>query len=257
MFFTDMTFIGVHPTAGHKPVTYAALDNELRMLALGKGSPEEVLAFLAGQSRTLVAICSPRRPNIGLMQDDNVRNSLHPTPAPGRWRDFRVAEYQLRQHGIRMPGTNVNASDCPNWMQLGFSLFRQLEKMGYTEFLRSDSDRQVMEVYPHACYTVLLERIPLAKDTLEGRIQRQLILYERKVRVSDPMLVFEEITRFKLLHGILPLEDLLVTDELDALVAAYTAWLALTQPQAVTTLGNVDEGEIVLPVADLHTNYSG
>ena len=37
---------------------------------------------------------------------------------------------------------------------------------------------------------------------------------------------FEEVTRHRLRHGILPLEKLYTPGELDALTAAYLAWLA-------------------------------
>lgn len=255
MLFTDTTFIGVDPTAGQKPVTYAALDNELRLLALGQGGPEDILAFLAGQSKAMVAVCAPRRPNSGIMRDEVLRNSLNPQPAPGRWEGFRLAEYLLRQYGIRMPRTPDAMEACANWVQMGFYLFRQLEAIGYAPFPDETASRQVLEVYPHACFTVLLERLPFTKYSLEGRLQRQLLLHDRKVRLRDPMLIFEEITRHRLLKGMLQLEDLLSADELDAVVAAYTAWLASTQPHSVTRLGDPSEGEIVLPAAPLHNGY--
>jgi len=49
MFYTNSTFIGIDPTAGEKPFVYAALDHELRLLALGHGSIDDILAFAAGQ----------------------------------------------------------------------------------------------------------------------------------------------------------------------------------------------------------------
>ena len=95
-------------------------------------------------------------------------------------------------------------------------------------------------------------RAPLS---LEGRLQRQLALHERRVAVYDPMRIFEEFTRFRLLSGILPLGDLHSPGELDALVAAYTAWLAAKQPGSVTLLGDPDEGQVILPVAELKGRY--
>ena len=70
------------------------------------------------------------------------------------------------------------------------------------------------------------------------------------------MRVFEEITRYRLLQGILPLDDLYSARELDALVAAFTAWVAATSPEGVTILGAAEEGQIVLPSADLQSRYS-
>jgi hypothetical protein len=69
------------------------------------------------------------------------------------------------------------------------------------------------------------------------------------------MLVFEEITRHRLMHGILPLDTIYSPGELDALVAAYTAWLAGTHPEQITSLGAPEEGQIVLPAAELKAHY--
>jgi predicted RNase H-like nuclease len=110
-------------------------------------------------------------------------------------------------------------------------------------------------VYPHACFTTLLGCHPFPKYTLEGRIQRQLILYEQKVGVPDPMRVFEEITRHRLLKGTLPLDELYSPGELDALVAAYTACLAATAPERVSVMGHAEEGQIYLPTSELKARY--
>jgi predicted RNase H-like nuclease len=69
------------------------------------------------------------------------------------------------------------------------------------------------------------------------------------------MRIFEEITRHRLIQGILPLESLHSTEELDALAAAYTAWIAGVKPDQVTLLGDAEEGHLVLPVAELKDRY--
>ena len=61
MFITGSIYLGIDPTAGRKPFAYAALDNNLRLTALGRGSLEEVLAFTGGQQQAMVAVCAPRR----------------------------------------------------------------------------------------------------------------------------------------------------------------------------------------------------
>src|SRR3989337_2400730 len=231
MFYSRTTYLGIDPTAGGRPFTYAALDHELRLLALGKGNMDEVLAFVAGQRAALVAVCAPRSPNQRLMERPEVRERLAPPPPPGRWMNFRLAEYQLRQHNISIPQTSAEEKDSPRWMQKGFTLFRRLESLDYQPFPQADAARQSLEVYPHACYAGLVGHLPLPKHTLEGRLQRQLVLYECRMNVPDPMSLFEEITRHRLLQGILPLENLYSPEELDALVAAYTAWLSRAQPR--------------------------
>lgn len=256
MLFNNATFIGIDPTAGQKPFSYAALDPDLRLLALGEGRMDDILAFAAGQRVAITAVCAPRRPNMGLMARQEVRERLTPVPALGRWVNFRLVEYLLRQRSITIPQTTADEHNCPNWMRMGFSLYRHLADMGYATFPATGSDLQVMEVYPHACYAVLLGVIPFQKYSLEGRIQRQLSLFENKVKVPDPMHFFEEITRHRLLNGILPVDLLYKTGELDALVAAFTAWMTAHHPDQVTTLGDPVEGEIVLPIADLKPIYA-
>lgn len=257
MFSTHMTFIGVDPTAGQKPFAYAALDQDLHLLAIGEGTFEEVLAFASGQRQAIVAVSSPQRPNLGLLEREEIRQALTPPPWPGRWSDFRVAEYILRQHQITAPQTRRAEQDCPNWMQMGFRFYRRMEKFGYRLFPAEEAPLQYMEVYPHACYTVLLGTSPFPKISLEGRIQRQLALYECKLRIPDAMDFFEEITRHRLLKGQLPVDALYGPAELDALVAAYTAWLAHNQPEQTSCVGEPSEGQIFLPTANLKDHYAG
>jgi hypothetical protein len=247
MLFANLTFIGIDPTAGQRPFSYAALDGDLRMLALGQGDMDDILAFVAGQRQAYVAVSAPTRPNQGLLADPQVRQSLNPPPRPGRWLDFRVAEYQLRQHNISIPQTPAVENESPNWMQMGFKLYRRLEALDYQPYRADEARRQFMEIYPHASFTLLLGVLPFPKHTLEGRIQRQLILHALNINVPDAMLFFEEITRHRLLNGILPTDDLYSAGELDALMAAYTAWLAANQPDKVCLVGDPDEGQIVLP----------
>jgi hypothetical protein len=255
MLFNTMTFIGVDPTAGHKPFAYAALDNDLRMIALGEGRLDDILSFAAGQRQAVIAVCSPRQPNQGVMARQETRQRLTPLPSPGRWVDFRLADYLIRRRNIQIPQTPSELGKCPGWMQMGFLLHRRLDQLGYKVFPQTGADLQVLEVYPHASYTVLLGMSPFSKYSLEGRLQRQLILYEKKIKVSDPMLFFEEITRHRLLRGILPADNLLNPAELDALVAAYTAWMAAIHPDSVMSVGDPSEGVIILPAAELKETY--
>jgi predicted RNase H-like nuclease len=168
---------------------------------------------------------------------------------------FRLAEYQLFQHNIRIPRTPNKEENCPAWMRVGFSLYQRLQAMGYQDYWVEDAANQLLEVYPHAAYSVLLERIPLPKRSLEGRLQRQLALHSRTLDVPDPMRIFEEITRFRLMQGILPLDNLHTYHALEALVAAFTAWAAAKKPDEVTLLGDAEEGQVVLPAAALKPKY--
>jgi len=88
-----------------------------------------------------------------------------------------------------------------------------------------------------------------------GRLQRQAILYGEGLRIRDPMIFFEEITRYKLKQGILPLDQIYAANQLDSLLAAYTAWLVSEKPNEVISLGDEDEGKIYLPVSVLKLKY--
>jgi len=256
MFYTDVTFIGIDPTAGDKPLVYAAINHDKRLLALSSGNLDDVLAFTAGQRRAIVAVCGPRRTNLGLMRDRAVRSSLVPAPTHGRWENFRLADYLLRQRNLSALPIYEREDLCPNWMRTCFTLFRRLQEIGYQIYPQEGAERLCLEVYPHAAFSVLLGLIPFQKHSLEGRLQRQLVLHTQKLDIPDPMDFFEEITRHRLLKGILPMDDLYQSEELDALAAAYTAWLAATAPEQVTLVGDVQEGQVVLPAAALLPNYS-
>jgi predicted RNase H-like nuclease len=74
--------------------------------------------------------------------------------------------------------------------------------------------------------------------------------------IKDPMEFFEEITRHRLMKGVLPMEFIYSAEELDALVAAFTAYLTVNQPSEVVWIGDKEEGQIVLPVSGLKEVYS-
>ncbi len=69
------------------------------------------------------------------------------------------------------------------------------------------------------------------------------------------MRIFEEFTRYKILQGQLPLEGLFSVEELEALIAAYTAWKAAVEPDEITRVGDPKEGEIILPGRNLKLKY--
>jgi predicted RNase H-like nuclease len=86
-------------------------------------------------------------------------------------------------------------------------------------------------------------------------MQRQLVLYLEGLDLPSPLHALEEITRHHLLSGYLPLDDLYEHDQLDALVAAYTAYLVGVDPKRVSQVGDREEGFITLPVEKLKDFY--
>ncbi len=253
------TYVGIELLAdtgkGRRTFSYVSLDHDLKLLAVGEGSLNDVLAYAGSQSEVFVAINSPRRPNQGLMRKEEVRQRLVPLPKAPSWHDHRVAEYLVRQHNIPILPTSNQATACPPWMQAGFELFSQLEKLGFAPYPAEDSLRQSLEVHSHATFCALLAQAPFPRDSLEGRLQRQLVLFEQGIKLPDPMRFFEEVTTFKLLHGVLPLKEIYSSWGLDAAAAGFTAWKAANKPAEVTLLGAPEEGQIVIPVQTLKERY--
>jgi hypothetical protein len=177
------------------------------------------------------------------------------TPYQIRRTELRLAEHELRERGIAVTKTPASVGSCPAWMQVGFELYRKLEKMGFQKYPGKDSAYQILETNPHACYCVMAGQVPLARLSLEGRIQRQIILYEQGLRIKDPMDFFEEITRYKLSKGIWPMELLYEPDQLDSLAAAYTAWLTQHKKESISMIGDTKEGMMVLPEKELKEKY--
>lgn len=253
MFFTNSVFVGIDPTSSQKSFTYAALDKGMNLVALAHGELDDVTAFLAGQQSAVVAVNAPASVNRGLVRSKLKKEML--TPHKVRAAEYRMAEYELRERGITVSGTPSKVEACPAWVQVGFSLYRKLEKIGFKKYPAEDAAHQILETHPHACYCVMAGDVPQPKPSLEGKIQRQLLLYECGVRIKDPMDFFEEITRYKMTKGIWPLDLLYQPDELDALVAAYTAWLAANKHEHISFVGDPKEGVIVLPERELKEKY--
>jgi len=253
MLFTDTTYVGIDPTSSRKTFTYAALDRDLNLVSLADGETEEVLTFLAAQKSATVAVNAPAGVNRGLVRAKIKKEML--TTHQVRGAEYRMAEFVLREHGIAVSGTPASVGACPAWMQVGFELYRKLGKLGFAKFPDADSTHQILETHPQAGFCVLLNDTPLPKPTIEGRLQRQLLLYEQGLRIKDPMDFFEEITRHKMMKGIWPVELLYQPEQLDALIAAFTAWCAVHKPAQVVSIGDEKEGMIVLPGRELKEKY--
>ena len=254
MHLPDTTFIGIDPTAGKKPFTFAALDMDCNLLALDSGEMEETLNLISKSVNAYVAVNGPRNPNIGLVKKENEKRGLRPGQMRGA--DLRLAEYLLREKGILISSTPSKKELCPEWTQLCFALYENLDELGFLPFPAENSPKQCLETHPHAAFSVMLEQQPLSKPTLEGRLQRQLVLHEANVGIKNPMEFFEEITSHRLIHGILPLDKVYFPEQLDAIAAAYVAYLAGHEPQRLSFIGSRDEGIIVLPTSKLLENYN-
>lgn len=250
----DSIYVGINPASGNKEFSYAVLDANLELVTLSDADMDEMVAFLAEQDSAFVAVTAPARVNQGLVRK-KLEDERSTTAHTLRGVDIRLAEYELHERGIAVTGTPSREEFCPAWMQIGFTLYQKLSHIGYKPHNVADAACRMLETHPYACFCVLVDGTPLPKSTLEGRLQRQLILYDKGLRITDAMRFFEEITRFKLMKGILPTDVLYAPEQLDVLVAAYTAWLAGNRPDEITEIGDIDEGKMVLPAKELKTQY--
>lgn len=249
---SPIRFLGIDPTAGRAPYTWAALDADGRLLALEGGGLDALLAVVDGCDSLVAAVNAPSGLNRGL-----VRRQMSETQPAAHLRgaEMRLAEYELRQRGISVPPTGSRPQSCPPWMLMGFEVHNALAGRGFALFPVDGAASQRLETNPHAVFCALLGQIPLPRPTLEGRLQRQLALHAEGLGIADPMDFFEEITRHRLLRGHLPMELLHTAEELDALAAAFTAWSVTARPEARLLAGDAGEGQIVLPVGELKDVY--
>ena len=250
-------YVGIDPTAGRRPAMLAALDDDLRIVHIGPMDVDGVLDFIDGRPGAVVAVDAPQSPNRRLMRRPEVRRRLGLPPRGGSFAEWKVCEVELRRRNLRIYATPSEPSAAPRWMRAGFALYRRLAGLGFAFFRAGEAppQRMMIEVHPHACFAVLLGHRPLRKANLEGRLQRQMVLYLEGLDLRNPVHTLEELTRQHLLSGSLPLEGLHNHDELDALVAAYTAFLVHQKPARVCQVGDVREGLITLPAAGLKDHY--
>jgi predicted nuclease with RNAse H fold len=253
MSFSNKSYIGIDPSGGLHPFTYAAVDEDCQLIAKGAGEIYEVVAFLKSQQATVVAVNAPNCTNKGLVRKKLEDQSLNRGQLRGT--DMRIAEYELRQRGISVLPTSSRTESCPAWIQMGFDLYRELDGMGYKPYPDKNASHQWLETNAHVAYCALLGQLPLPKPTLEGRMQRQLVLYEQDMGIIDPMEIFEEITRHRLLKGVLPMEFIYSAEVLDAMMATFIAYLADIQSGRLGWIGDKEEGRIVLPVPVLKEVY--
>ncbi|MDQ2690822.1 MAG: hypothetical protein M3Y68_02195 [Chloroflexota bacterium] len=185
----SITFAGLEVSSGRKPITFAALDDDLKVAAMDQWKPSQALECLHDYGSLWLAVSTP---SVERLIDEDLRKKV---------------------------------------IEAGFTLYPG----------RGDS-KQLLVTNAQDCFQALIGQKLLSRRSLEGRLQRTAILYEQGLQIKDPIDVFEEITRYKLMQGILPLEDIPSAKELDALVVAYVAWLAVNRPGQI-----VSRGGVVLP----------
>jgi predicted nuclease with RNAse H fold len=239
-------YIGIDPTAGVRPMTLAALDSDLRILKLEDGPLDDLLQIVQQYPRCVCAVDAPIDHSHNLLSDQAYRERLGLKPGIS-YTGYRICEYELRRRGIHIYKTPPDRSQAATWMREGWRLYDRLREIGFVAYPQA-GPRRMFETYPHAIYTMLIKKRPYRKTTLEGRLQRQLVLFEQGMGVPDAMDSLEEMTRHRLLVGELDLKGLQAEDELDALASAYTAFALDREPHNVSAIGDPSEGQILIPV---------
>ena len=187
----SILFAGVDLSSGRKPITFAALDEDLNTTILEKWDLPTALLCLQEYKNICLVINLPSK------------------PGQRAYVDFK----------------------------------NQISEVGLKAFSKQEYPKQWLETNAQDCYREWIGQSPLPRRSFEGRLQRALTLYEQGVRLEDPMEIFEEITRYKLLRGIFRLENIYSSRELDALASAYLGWMSFNRPKQI-----VVKDELVLPV---------
>lgn len=235
MLFSHHAYIGINQGSGRVPFTFAALDAECNLTALAHGGLEDVLTFVSSFPSAIAAVNTPSNLiRVGTRQRPD-------QPAPVAERGLVIRQAALKPDSARA--------------KLGRALYEGLRQAGFVLHPDEDATHLWLETNPQACFTVLLGKKLLSRATLEGRLQRHIILYDADLGVKDPMDFFEELTRHRLRMGILPEEQLYTASQLDSLVMAYTAWMAIKRPAETNRVGSNEDGFIVLPVGELKEKY--
>jgi hypothetical protein len=251
---SNRVFAGIDFTAGRRRLTVALLSPRLDVRSLKDQTLEQAAEELGALAEVTAAAGGPLRPApAGTAEGTPIGESLR----AGRAQPVRAAEAELAGRGIPERRTPSLESAAPAWMRASLRLARELAARGFVEGREPGAHpRALIETHPAACAAVLLGRLPFGRETIEGRIQRQLALLREKVALPDPMDALEEITAHHILSGRLALEGIRRACELDALLAAYTAARAGSSPDGVSWLGDDADGWICLPAGELLEKYA-
>lgn len=242
MLYQQDIFVGVDVAAGKRPYTTAVLNLAGELLSLEPCSMEEFLKFTGGYQIVQVAINSPRHINGG-KEIKTPFNLISETPY-GEGNALEIQVYSdLRRASARRIAAMQAKSNLPARIRNGFRLYDHLPERNSVPV----QEGIVIEVNAQVSFSLLLGRTPLLKSSTEGRIQRQLALIAQGIKLKDPMNYFEELTKYRLLQGLLPHAMLYSARQLDAIVSAFMARLAFIEPAAVQQIGDGMGGFVYCP----------
>lgn len=241
-------YLGVDLNAPRGAFGYALIGQNQRILSHGCLKLEKWDSFLQTQSVQIIALTSPISLNTGQMSRPEFRQTLDPVPPGTRYQHLRNSEYEILVRGLPVSRTPADFDDCSAAVQRSLRFTSALAISGYRSVGSQTNGQSLLEIPPEAWFQQQLGVKPLPASSLEGRIQRQLVLQSLNLNVPDAMEFFEEVTRHKLLRGQLPENIVLPLSVLNAVCAAYTAWASVHAPGLICRYGCADEGYLYLPV---------
>jgi hypothetical protein len=251
---SNRVYAGVDFSAGKGAVTVALLTARLDVRSVKQLTVEKAAEELASCAEITAAVGGPLRPR-RIEPAESVPAGQ--AAAKGKPKRARAADAELGRRGIPVRRVPPPDGAAPVWMRTAFRLAGDAAARGFLEGKAAlGSPRVLLETHPAACAAALLGRLPFGRNTLEGRIQRQLALLRERVALPDPMDALEELTAHHILSGCLALNGIRRPDELDALLAAFAAWRASSAPDAVSWVGDDADGWICLPKKDLLGKYA-
>jgi len=239
-----LTYIGIDVQAAQKPFYYTALDADLEVIACGHGRMADVLAYLAGQSSAIVAVNGP----VWAPLPENMfsQSGLFGGEQSTVFGSHRIVDVELSVRGYPIIPVPPIGKKGPVWMERSLELTDEMKRLGYICSGELPAKRTYFETNIDAAYHLITGTSPYDSRSLEGRLQRQLLLHDFGFSLKDPMEFLEEFTRFRLRTSNVPLTQIAVAHELRALMTAATAWMLDNRPQNLEHLGRSDEGEIIL-----------
>jgi hypothetical protein len=193
-----------------------ALDGDCRLLALGQSRLKDLLAYIAGQSAVVLAVNAPAPGQAGAAGQESLFPLNELPCGSGGELEATVRAAQVAGDGVKVSPRLRNAA----------VLYGYVKELGFRFYPAEEELRQVLATDSETAYRTWVGKRLYEARSLEGRMQRQMILSQQRLPINNPMDFLEEVTPRKLVQGSLPLEKIAPAGELQAWMAANVAWLA-------------------------------
>ncbi|RMD01106.1 DUF429 domain-containing protein [Clostridium autoethanogenum] len=229
-----------------RTLSIAEIDENFNVNLLKNMTLNELEEYIKTTPITLIGIDAPYNLNQGLMNDEAYRNKLG-RKINGHY-NKKVSEYELSRRGINPFSTPasmeiVRSKNYLSWMETGFKVYNILKEREFgllnESNLNEKKDRGMIEVFPHACFTVLAGKLLSNKNTEKG-INERINVIEGQGFTGIRDYIQNINKKYK-------------DDFLDALIAAYTVYKIYNE--SGTFVGDIVEGQIALPVDKIKDSY--